>query len=574
MSIIHLFWQSHQIDAGIDHRHELCTGRRQHVHRQSRLGLCHLRRILSHLRADECGRGTVLGIQLYWSTRERDEHEQQHPGECERAEQWGNRHCRGWQSHLCADECGRVQCWGYNYYGQLGNGTNTTSNTPVNVSGLSSGVITIAAGEYHTCALMSGGGVQCWGRNITGQLGDGTSTDSSIPVNVSGLGSGVLAITAGGSHTCTLTGAGGVQCWGNNNFGQFGNGTNATSYTPVNVSGLSSGVLAIAAGGYHTCALTSAGGVQCLGWNHYGQLGNGTNTTSNTPVNVSGFDELTVFEHDFHLSQIGDAIKSAIASVLSVVSSFDLSNLDEPVSTRASQTSLDALSNVVDGIQTAVSALDLSKLDVTISSRASQTSLDILSGVINNIQTKVDALDLSNLDAPVSSRASQTSLDVLSNAVSQIQNQLTAFDLSNLDVTVSSRASQASVDALSGTMGEMQSSVNELHTRMDGVEQSLSTIEASLDACQVEIALVPNGAGHNGNTLEFYIHTTQASERVEPESVSVWVGGAQMNPNLTTIIPGVMWILLDGSWSDLKNQPLTVEVTTGGHSCSNMVVIQ
>jgi alpha-tubulin suppressor-like RCC1 family protein len=193
--------------------------------------------------------------------------------------------------HTCAlTRAGSVKCWGDNEDGQLGDGTHTTRWAPVNVSGLKSGVSAIAAGGSHTCALMASGGVKCWGYNSFGQLGDGTTTDRQTPVNVSGLTSGVSAIAAGGSHTCALTAAGGVKCWGNNGDAELGDGTTTERHTPVNVSGLASGVSAIAASdnGWHTCALTTAGGVKCWGANEQGQLGDGTTTDRSTPVDVSG----------------------------------------------------------------------------------------------------------------------------------------------------------------------------------------------------------------------------------------------------------------------------------------------
>jgi alpha-tubulin suppressor-like RCC1 family protein len=193
------------------------------------------------------------------------------------------------RNHTCALlSTGAVKCWGSNSNGQLGDGTTTDRKTPTDVSGLSSGVTAITTGRNHTCALRATGAVECWGYNFEGRLGDGTTTDRKTPTDVSGLSSGVTAITAGTRHTCALLGTGAVTCWGDNSVGQLGNGTTTDQLTPTAVTGLSSDVTAITAGTEHTCALLATGAVHCWGNNASGQLGNGNTTDQLTPTPVTG----------------------------------------------------------------------------------------------------------------------------------------------------------------------------------------------------------------------------------------------------------------------------------------------
>lgn len=191
-------------------------------------------------------------------------------------------------SHACAQNtAGALECWGYNDSGQLGDGTEHKRPGPAAVQGLSGPVSQVSAGNLHTCAVTAAGAALCWGYNGDGELGDGTTTDRRTPTPVSGLGSGVTAISAGTFHTCALTTAGAVSCWGYDD--EINGAPISPAHTrPVPVSGLDSGVVAISAGNRFSCALTDAGAVKCWGLNDEGQLGNGTKTHSSQPVAVQG----------------------------------------------------------------------------------------------------------------------------------------------------------------------------------------------------------------------------------------------------------------------------------------------
>jgi len=255
--------------------------------------------------------------------------------------------------HTCALKSdGSVACWGSNLWGQLGDGTldNRTVPVPVTSGALTRKTVTqIATGGGHTCALMSGGSVACWGFNIAGQVGDGSTVNRLRPIVVSGgalSGKNVVQIAAGGartcaliddgtiacwgylygdgtgdnspitdryspvsisdgalsgntvtqiavaeSHICALLTGGTIACWGDNYFGQIGDGTTVDVESPRTVNSgslVAASVTQVAVTYSHTCALTSNGKVSCWGGNYWGQLGNGTKTNVSVPTEITG----------------------------------------------------------------------------------------------------------------------------------------------------------------------------------------------------------------------------------------------------------------------------------------------
>ena len=187
---------------------------------------------------------------------------------------------------------GHIDCWGQNQDGQLGTGSETGSNTPAVVKKIGTAV-QVAAGEDHTCALLSNGSVECWGSAVWSAIGKTSQVDADKAIPVKGAGK-ATQLAAGFAHTCALLPSTHVECWGRNNDGQVGNGTTSEEQeTPVEVQGLT-GATQISAGGNHTCALLSSGHVDCWGENHYGQLGNGTTSEAqSTPVEVQGLTGAT-----------------------------------------------------------------------------------------------------------------------------------------------------------------------------------------------------------------------------------------------------------------------------------------
>ena len=183
-----------------------------------------------------------------------------------------------------------VWTWGWNAYGQLGDGTYNQRVVPAQVPGLS-GVIAIASGEIHTAAVKSDGTVWTWGWNNYGQLGDGSGAPRPSPVQTAGL-TNVVAVAASVFHTVALKADGTVWAWGWNNYGQLGDGTVAQRPSPVQVVGLSN-VVAIAAGAYHTVALKADGTVWAWGYGGYGQLGDGTYNQYLTPIKVPSLSNVT-----------------------------------------------------------------------------------------------------------------------------------------------------------------------------------------------------------------------------------------------------------------------------------------
>jgi hypothetical protein len=189
----------------------------------------------------------------------------------------------------------QLSCWGKNANGQLGDGTRVNRPLAAATQGFPAQVepmTYIAAGGAHACAIVKDGSLRCWGSNESGQLGDGTNTPRTTPTAAMGL-SAVAQVVAGAAHTCALlepgsAGKGSVVCWGANANGQLGNGSKNASSTSVQVSGLTAGVQSIAAGGNHSCAVMTDGTIRCWGENSDGELGDGTTMPSAAAVTVLG----------------------------------------------------------------------------------------------------------------------------------------------------------------------------------------------------------------------------------------------------------------------------------------------
>jgi pimeloyl-ACP methyl ester carboxylesterase len=176
-------------------------------------------------------------------------------------------------NHTCARlSTGAVKCWGKNSYGQLGTGNTTDSKTPVSVSGLTSGVVSIGLGKYHSCAVISDGTAKCWGRNTNGQIGNGDTTNQTSPAAVSGLTNATVAGRgASAEHSCVRTSNKNVKCWGKNQKGQLGDSTTVDSSTPVVATNVIHG-LSVAIAAEHTCVRQDDSTLMCWGSNASGQL--------------------------------------------------------------------------------------------------------------------------------------------------------------------------------------------------------------------------------------------------------------------------------------------------------------
>ena len=204
--------------------------------------------------------------------------------------------------HTCAIlDNGDLKCWGYDYFGQLGDGGSNTDvyDPPSTAIDLGAGqtAVAVSAGMSHTCAILDNGDLKCWGRDNNGQLGDGgSSSDTNEPSSTAidfGTGRTAVAVSAGDYHTCAILDNGDLKCWGHDYYGQLGNGgsSNTDAYAPSSTAinlGTGRTAVAVSSGMHHTCAILDNGDLKCWGYDYYGQLGDGGgNTNAHAPSSTA-----------------------------------------------------------------------------------------------------------------------------------------------------------------------------------------------------------------------------------------------------------------------------------------------
>ncbi|MBF0286971.1 MAG: hypothetical protein HQM14_04065 [SAR324 cluster bacterium] len=195
------------------------------------------------------------------------------------------------REHTCAVLEGRnLLCWGKGNQGQIGNGSTEDIRTPVAVPGINNAA-QVSLGEDHSCVLLNNGSLKCWGRGSEGQLGNGSTNSITTPVDVSGIAN-ATHIALGWKHSCAIISGGTVRCWGEGSYGKLGNGSTSNQSNPVIVSGLSN-VTQLSLGFDHSCALIGNGSVQCWGRGNWGQLGGSDFTDRHTPSTVLGVSNIS-----------------------------------------------------------------------------------------------------------------------------------------------------------------------------------------------------------------------------------------------------------------------------------------
>lgn len=176
--------------------------------------------------------------------------------------------------HTCAlTVAGQIKCWGANFQGQIGNGTQSPAVVNPTTIDLSTSYKFVTAGSEHSCGITTAGKLKCWGYNFRGELGDGTNNLSSIPISID-AGENYISVSAGQDFTCAVTANGQLKCWGDGAYRKLGTGNTANQSLPTNID-IGTKYVEVNVGGSHACALTESHQIKCWGRNSHGQVGNG-----------------------------------------------------------------------------------------------------------------------------------------------------------------------------------------------------------------------------------------------------------------------------------------------------------